>query len=261
MPRSVVRISWVFCIMPSRTPALILLLSLSTFCGCGSVRQWWHNGFKVGPNYHTPPIQVAADWVESNVEDLQTTEMQADWWRVFEDPLLDEIVQAAYQRNLSLRAAGLRVLQARRQRSIAAANLLPQVQTNFGRYTRNQISTTTANAFPGLARRFDDWQVGFDLSWEVDVWGRIRRAIESSDASLDAQMYSYDDILVTIIGDVVATYVQLRSFDQRIALANENAAIQLGSLEIAQARFNEGRVSELDVQQATSNLRHCCHLS
>lgn len=238
----------------SRSLALMFAVTVPILAGCGSLRQWWHNDLKVGPNYCRPVVPTAGDWIEAQDPAVTTSEAQADWWRTFEDPVLEQLVLAAYQRNLSLRAAGLRVLEARTQRNIAAANLLPQSQTLFGRYTRNQISTTTANVFPGVARTFDDWQTGFDLSWEIDVWGRIRRNIEASDAVLDAQIESYDNILVTLIGDVVATYIQLRSFDQRITLAEQNVGIQQGSLKIAEARFNAGRVSELDVQQAASNL-------
>ena len=113
---------------------------------------------------------------------------------------LDQLVQAAFQQNLSLRAAGLRVLQARNDREISGLNLLPQSQTFFGQYVRNQISRSAANVFPGVKHEFDDWKTGFDLSWEIDLWGRIRRAVEAADANIDVQIESYDDILVTLIG-------------------------------------------------------------
>ena len=232
----------------------ICLLVLSV-AGCTRFKEWKANGYKVGPNYCRPIVPVAEGWIDSpnpSVE-IRTCEVSPEWWRVFNDSTLNQLVEAAYQQNLSLRAAGLRVLQARTQRDISALNLLPQSQNFSGAYTRNQISRTSANAFPGLKRSFDDWRTGFDLSWEIDVWGRIRRAIEASDAVLDAQIESYDDILVTLIGDVAASYIELRSFDERLALAEQNAEIQKGSLDIAQARFEEGRVSELDVEQATSN--------
>ena len=229
------------------------LVFLATGCTT-SLKRWKANGFKVGPNYCRPCIPVADDWVDSTKPSFELQcDASPEWWRVFNDPALDQLVEAAYQQNLSLRAAGIRVLQARTQTEVAALNLLPQSQNFFGQYTRNQISTTTANAFPGLRRSFNDWKTGFDLSWEVDVWGRIRRSIEAADAGLDAQVESYDDILVTLIGDVAASYIELRAFDERLALAEANADIQEGSLNIAKARFEEGRVSELDVEQATSN--------
>jgi len=103
------------------------------------------------------------------------------------DPLLEQLILAGYQQNLPLRTAGLRVFEARMQRQITAGNFFPQSQSLFGQYARNQLSQTTAMAFPGTPRAFSDWQTGFDLSWEdlsweIDAWGRLRRAIESADA-------------------------------------------------------------------------------
>ena len=231
-----------------------VITSIFTFTGCNGLQRWKANAFKVGPNYRKPCPPVAADWVDADDESIIVqSEQDPNWWLVFGDPLLEQLVQAAYQQNLSLRTAGLRVLQARTQRDISELNLLPQSQTHFSQYARSQISRTTANAFPGLKRSFDDWMTGFDLSWEIDVWGRLRRAIEASDAALDAQVEAYDDILVTLIGDVAATYIEVRAFDERLVLAEKNAELQQGSLDIADKRNKEGRVSELDVTQATSN--------
>ncbi|GAB5402786.1 MAG: efflux transporter outer membrane subunit [Aureliella sp.] len=233
---------------------LIATLLMIASSGCTPLKRWKENGYKVGPNYKKPCVQTATDWVDSGHPAVVVQrERNPEWWRAFGDPTLEQLVQAAYQQNLSLRAAGVRVLQARTQLDISALNLLPQSQSHYSRYSRNQISRNTANAFPGLSRSFDDWQTGFDLSWELDVWGRIRRSIEASDANLDVQIELYDDILVTLIGDVAASYIELRAFDQRLALAEENAKIQAGSLDIAKKRNREGRVSELDVTQATSN--------
>jgi len=234
---------------------LLVALLLPILGGCGGIRQWHQNGFKLGPNYKRPVVPVANDWIESSDPSIVVHPcVQADWWRVFNDPTLEHLVQTSYQQNLSLRAASLRVLEARTQRRITAGDLFPQSQAAFGQYGRNQLSRTTATAFPGTPRVFDDWQTGLDLSWEIDTWGRLRRAIEAADASIDAEVENYDNILVTLIGDVAVTYIEVRSFDQRIRLAAENVEIQQGSLAITEARFKQGRISELDVQQATSNL-------
>ncbi|MEM8944975.1 MAG: efflux transporter outer membrane subunit [Planctomycetota bacterium] len=237
-----------------RTRLFLIVLLFGTV-GCGGLRQWRQNGFRVGPDHKRPIVPVAEDWIESEDPSIVYDPcVQAGWWRVFNDPLLEELILTAYQQNLSLRAAGLRVLEARAQRQIAAGNLFPQSQGFFGQYGRNQISNNAANVFPGISRVFDDWQTGFDMSWEIDIWGRLRRSIEAADASIDAEIEGYDDILVTLIGDVAASYIELRSFDERLRLARENVEIQQGSLDIAQARFDQGRVAALDVQQATSNL-------
>ncbi|MEM1067300.1 MAG: efflux transporter outer membrane subunit [Planctomycetota bacterium] len=240
MPKSII---WIFC-------GAILLGSM----GCQPLRQWKENGYKVGPNYRRPCVETSRDWINgSDPSVLRQAEEMSDWWRVFNDPVLEQLVQAAYQQNLTLRVAGLRVLQARLQREVSQRNLFPQSQEAFGQYARNQSSRNAALFFP--PRAFDDWDTGFDLSWEADVWGRFRRQIEADDASLNAQVENYDDILVTLIGDVAETYITLRSFDQRLQLAEQNVVIQQGSLELAETRLREGEASELDVQQAITNLK------
>lgn len=234
---------------------ILFLAMLPQLLGCAGLGEWRRNGFKLGPDHKRPVVPVADDWIESEDPSIVHDRCaQSAWWRVFNDPLMEQLILTAYQQNLSLRTAGLRVLEARKQREISAGNLFPQSQQFFGQYARNQISRTQANIFPGISRVFDDWQTGFDMSWEIDIWGRLRRSIEAADAVIDAEIENYDDILVTLVGDVAGTYIELRSFDERLRLAEENVTIQQGSLDIAQARFDQGRVAALDVQQATSNL-------
>ena len=233
----------------------LLLLALFTSSGCTSIRQWWHQGLKVGPNYCRPATPVADAWMDANDPRVSSSAEQAwDWWRVFNDPTLEHLVLTASRQNLPLQVAGLRVLEARAQRQIAAANLFPQTQNAFGDYTRQQFSRNAVFPPRAMAQSFDNWSTGFDLSWELDVWGRIRRAIESQDAELDASVENYDDVLVTLIGDVAATYIEIRAFDERLALAGENVEIQQKSFDVAESRFSAGRASELDVDQAQSNL-------
>ena len=238
--------------LPWKRAVAILLMFLS---GCGHLEEWRCNGFQVGPNYCPPSAPHAGDWIDGDNANVSIeTRQMIDWWTLFGDPTLNELVDAAYQQNLSLRAAGLRVLQAREQVCITQLNLLPQSQTFSSSYSRNQLSANAANVFPGVKLFFDDYRKNFDLSWELDVWGRIRRSIQAAEAGFEAEVFSYDDILVTLIGDVAATYIELRSFDERLRLAEQNANIQAGSLRIAEARQQEGRVSELDVEQAKTNL-------
>lgn len=235
-------------------PFIFALVLLSTG-GCASVEYWWNNGLKIGPNYSRPTAPVSETWIDSDDEHVTIqNEENTNWWQAFNDPALDQLVRTAYQRNLSLKIAGLRVLEARRQQSITAANLYPQSQNFSGSYLRNQLSKRTATSSAFLPRAFDEFKTGFDLSWEIDVWGRIRRAIEAADASLGASVENYDDVLVTLIGDVAATYIEVRTFDERLELAEANIEIQAGSLNIAEIREREGKVSLLDVQEAIANL-------
>jgi len=203
---------------------------------------------------------VADAWIEDANPNLNTAPAEdAQWWTVFNDPVLNDLVDTAYRQNLPLREAGMRVIESRAQRAIAAGNLFPQLQELFGSYTRQELSlngSPVTAALPAgvLNRSFDLWSTGFDAAWEIDIWGRFRRAIQAADADLDATIENYDAILVTLVGDVAATYVQLRTFERQLELARQNVKIQQGSLRIAEVRFRNGAVTDLDVQQAKSNV-------
>ena len=177
------------------------------------------------------------------------------WWAVFKDPVLDSLICYAYRQNLSLRVAGCRVLEARAQMAIDVGNLFPQTQTMTGDHTNNVLSRETANPLStGLKRWYGQWDYGFNLSWEIDFWGRLRRAIESDAATLDASVENYDDVLVTLLGDVATNYVTYRTTEQRIRYARENVALQRKTLQIVEGQLKAGIVGELDVDQARSTL-------
>jgi NodT family efflux transporter outer membrane factor (OMF) lipoprotein len=224
------------------------------------LREYIENGFKVGPNYGKPPAPVAKEWIDA---DDQRVRKQSDdlsqWWTVFKDPVLDSLICYAYRQNLSLRVAGMRVLEARAQLAIDTGSLLPQTQTSTGDFKWNGLSEKTANNFlnfglPGVKRWYGEWDLGFNLSWELDFWGRFRRAIEADSASLDASVENFDDVLVTLLGQVATAYTQMRITEQRIKYAQENVKLQSETLEIVEARFKRGTVTKLDVEQAISTL-------
>src|SRR5262245_61749291 len=223
--------------------------------GCTSLKDYIHNGLKVGPNYGRPPAPVAQNWIDAADPRVRTDyDDLSRWWTVFNDPVLNALVCDAYRQNLTLRQAGCRVLQARAQQAIAVGNFFPQTQDVTGDYTRNAISTATANRSFVMKRFFQQWDLGFNLAWELDFWGRFRRAIESANASLDASVENYDAMLVTLLGDVATNYVNLRTFEQRIAYTRANVQLQRETLKIAEARFKAGTTGELDVVQARSTL-------
>src|SRR5205807_9642842 len=116
------------------------------------------------------------------------------------------------------------------------------------------VSSEVANRSFIQKRFYGQWDYGFNLAWELDFWGRFRRAIESAGASLDASVENYDAVLVTLLGDVATNYVQLRTFEERIAYARANVELLRQTLRIAEARFKAGTTGELDVVQARSTL-------
>jgi NodT family efflux transporter outer membrane factor (OMF) lipoprotein len=175
-----------------------------------------------------------------------------EWWTTFEDPVLTGLVQDAYEQNLTLRAAGLRVIQARAARGIAVGEFFPQQQSIEGDYSTNRISKNDRNNPP-----FDDFETGgvsFDATWELDMWGKFRRNIRAADASLLATIADYDDVLVSLVAEVGLTYVAIRTSERRIELARANIAIQRRSLELTESRFRNGAVTQLDVTEAKSTL-------
>ncbi len=249
---------------PWRRPALAGLafaVLLNTGCIWTSPGQWIRNGFKVGPDYGRPPAPVAAEWIQANDPGVQNHHLD-DWWRVFRDPTLDELIVMAYEQNPTLRIAGTRVLEARAGQAIASANIFPQTQQATGSYARVNLNPNLPligpliSAAPANDRSFSfsNWLYGFNLSWEMDVWGRIRRNIESTNASLDASVEDYDAALVTLLADVASNYVQYRIAQQRIKIALDNVRIQEGVLALAEQRFRVGTTTRLDVEQAKTVL-------
>jgi NodT family efflux transporter outer membrane factor (OMF) lipoprotein len=232
----------------------------SSGCQTG-FKEYVHNGFKVGPNYCAPAAPVSELWIDYHDGRISSQKQPFwDWWRVFNDPYLETLVQRAHQQNLSLREAGFRIQEARARRAVAAGNLFPQSQTLFGSYRRQQISTESGivagggGGIPGVSRSFDVWQTGGQLAWELDFWGRFRRALEVADAQLDASVEDFDDVLVVLLGDVAASYVEVRTLEQRLRYARSNVRYQTGTVDLAKVKLEEGAASRLDVAQAVTNV-------
>lgn len=212
-------------------------------------------GCMVGPNFTRPSAPTAPGWKNEGQGGIRAEPAEVSrWWEVFGDPVLSRLIETAYAQNLTLRVAGLRVLEAQARRAIAIGSLFPQQQALTGSYTRTTLSANTATP-PFFGRDSNNWQAGFDAAWEIDVWGKFRRAIEASDADLLGAVASYDDVLVSLVAEVAATYIRIRALDERLTVASDNVRVQRDSLEIARVRFESGGTSELDVQQATTLLR------
>lgn len=221
--------------------------------GCTTLREWWQNGLKVGPNHQQPMAAVAPQWLQSDDPRVQSgTPVPCAWWTAFDDPKLDWLIDKAYRENLDLQQAAYRIVEARANRNMVAGQLFPQRQEFVGAFAHGQISdNVTQGAFPNL---FNLWFDGFAVTWEFDLWGKIRRAREAADATLDASVDSYNDVLVLLLADVATNYIQVRTFQQELQNARQNMVIQRKALELAESRHKSGRTSEVDVQQAISTL-------
>lgn len=208
------------------------LLTLLVLSGCT----------KLGPDFNGvehPPLPP--NWkAASDQNDTAVTQ----WWKTFEDPTLNTLVNEAYTQNLDIKSAGLRILQARAALGISQGLTYPQVQT---------LSAQAASTRSGLGN-VDTAGVNFDVGWEMDIWGKYARGIESSQAQLYASVASYDNIMVSVIAEVARNYINYRTAQERLIYARRNVVIQERVSEMTEIQFNSGNVSELDMQQARTQL-------
>jgi NodT family efflux transporter outer membrane factor (OMF) lipoprotein len=205
----------------------------------------------LGPDYEEPQVEWLQQW-QPTLYQLPSTHKAVDlrfWWQMFDDPALNQLIAAAKKENLALRIAGLRVLESRAALGIAGSALYPQVQEVV-----SAISYVNSREYGGAApandRSFARYNLGFNLAWELDFWGRFRRAIESADAEFFGSIANQRDTQVLVSAQVVDLYYAHRTLELRIRIARENAVIQKRSYEITEQIFASGEGSELDLQQA-----------
>jgi NodT family efflux transporter outer membrane factor (OMF) lipoprotein len=223
----------------TRSPALVLAFFVASAGGC-----------MVGPDYLRPDAEVNDSWVTDDARVRSDPLESIEWWTAFNDPVLDTLVEEAFAQNLTLHQAAVRVVQAMAERGIAIGELFPQTQEVSGAFDRTKLSENPG----GPVRYQNDWRASFDAAWELDMWGRFRRNVESADAALEASVASYEDVMVSLVAEVAATYVEIRTLQARIEVAIDNERIQEESLRLAESRHRNGQTSELDVTDAISAL-------
>jgi outer membrane protein, multidrug efflux system len=222
-------------------------------------------GCSVGPNFVPPVTDVPATW---NAQEVVTPEQPSktvvapvalvDWWRSFKDPTLNSLVNLAMSANPDVRQAEARIRQARASRGIAVAGFFPAINSqSFFQRSHGSSATVGAGgtpAFTSSAAFSDLFQVGFDASWELDVFGGTRRNLEATSADLQAAFEDRRDVLVTLAGDVGTNYLSLRGYQQQLAIARQNLEAQKKTAEITHKRFQAGFVSRLDVANADAQV-------
>ncbi len=227
--------------------------------GCipGPVKEYWDNGMKVGPEYSKPPAPVSVDWIDKDDKRIRTDpEEHRKWWKNFNDENLDQLICFATKQNLKLKEAGYRVMTSRSQLAIAMGEFMPQQQSMQSGMNQIGLSTAVANRQFIPQNYYPQYNFGFGLLWEMDFWGRYRRAIECSSDQLDSAIENYDEVMVTMLGDIGESYVLYRYFERLVELMKENEEYQKITLEIATARFKGGLTSDLDVEQGQSDLSY-----
>jgi len=270
---------------------------------------WLLSGCAVGPDYRAPEPEVPARWHQPAEDGLVAGDADvSEWWRLFQDDMLTDLIERAMKGNYDLRLATLRIREARATRSIAAGELLPSL-TGQGSYRRSQasgqgllaggvkppgkgaqfagtvargtassilsqslesavpgapgVTYSVANGLLGLIpskterlepEAMDLFTTGFDASWEIDVFGGIRRNVESADAYLAAAVEDCRGVQVSLLAEVAATYIDIRALQAQIEVTRENIELQKETVSLTRARFVAELASELDVRQAEANL-------
>jgi NodT family efflux transporter outer membrane factor (OMF) lipoprotein len=182
-----------------------------------------------------------------------TEPMPARWWELLDDPILNELVEQVRVSNPDLQSAYWSLVQARFARDYAVGDHYPWVDTSGG-YRRTRLSENSYSGGGFATDSFDAYSAGFDASWEPDIFGRISRAIESAQASYEAQIENYRDVRVTLSAEAARNYVELRTVQAQLQYTLQNLQTQQDTLNLAQARFESELAPRLDVEQARLNL-------
>jgi NodT family efflux transporter outer membrane factor (OMF) lipoprotein len=255
-------------------PRLRLLLLAPLLAGC-----------TLGPNFEAPKPAAPDSWFSArqtpapapaNASFPIATPIEAQWWKSFRDPILTGLVERVAGSNLDVRAAGARIAQSRAQLIVTGAGNLPQINGNTS-YSRELVSqegvlsllgspsTPPASQFNGTTGTnggiptnstgavippFNLYQYGFDASWEVDLWGKVRRSIEGAKASVLASQAARNDALLSAMAEVANDYMQLRGTQERLRIARENLASANNSVQLTTDRYNRGLSTELDLANA-----------
>ncbi len=208
----------------------------------------------VGPDYKTPGKQVSAAWYTTLknglVPDKYNTETLASWWTTFNDPELSNLINRALSGNLDIKTAKAKIREVRAKSNISKAKLFPSFDAT-GSTAQNLSNESTGNNETTVL-----YNTGFDASWEVDVFGGVRRSVEADEADLEASNEDLRDILVTLIAEVARNYISVRTYQNRIAAMQANYHTLKETLELAQWRFEAGLTDDLAVQQALYNLEN-----
>jgi len=225
---------------PRRLLFWLLSLGLTTLAACSPV----------GPNYQPPRPETPAHWSEatSAVQESQSAALR-QWWLLFNDPLLDSLINRAFAANLDLQIAETRIREARAQRQIATAAGLPAFDLDGG-YVNSGRSKNVSSG----GTRQELFEAHFDASWEIDVFGGVRRQTEAAEANLAAAVEDWRDVGVSLAAETARSYLELRASQQRLAIARANSRTQEQTLDLVRNKFQNGLGNELEVAQAETLL-------
>lgn len=224
-------------------PALPLLaLFTALLAGCAA-----------GPDYRTPEVSAPAAWHSAMKGGLKSVSPEAaqlaQWWNGLDDPHLSRLIEEAAANNLDLKLAQARLREARARRGVSAADRFPTLNAGAG---ANRSRSSEEMGFGGGVS--ETWSAQFDASWELDVFGGKRRALESAEASLEASREDLRDVQVSLLAEVALNYIEMRGYQARLTIAQSNLATQTETWQLTRWRHEAGLTTQLDEDQARLNL-------
>ena len=208
-------------------------------------------GCAVGPDYARPTVPSQTGWKEGGTA-TNTSVLPSQWWEIFHDPALSALETKAAASNQDLKRAVARVTEARALSRVSASALYPSIGANAA-YSRNRFSENQAG-FPRQDMETDDYSASFDLSYELDVWGRVRRSMEAARADAAAVATDLEVVLLTLSADVARQYFQLRSLDNERLVVEATVDLRQDALRLQETRFQAGLINEVDVSRARTEL-------
>lgn len=232
---------------------LVLLFSISLLFGC-----------TVGPNYQRPEYKVHEKWPTNKVEKktLSSSPINLSWWKSFHDPLLEQYINETAACNLDVKVAESRIRQARAIKKIDVANFYPMINSSASA-TSVQLSKSTLEGFSSNSSQttFIDrsqwiYSLGFDAQWELDIFGKTRRKVEASKASLEEAYETRRSILLSTMAEIARSYVELRGAQRLYAVAQRNVQLQKKTLSLVRQQYRAGVSSETDVSLAVAQLKN-----
>jgi multidrug efflux system outer membrane protein len=207
----------------------------------------------VGPDYQRPDVEVPSGW-RFGTTTAGSEIPEVAWWEQFEDPVLSSLVLSALANNKDVAIATANVDQAAAQYGIARSAQFPEVNANASA-TREKVSETTSLLVPASRAHFNDYGINLSASFELDVWGKLRRATESAKASLLASEEGKGTVMLTVVTSVATGYIQLRALDRQLEIAQSTSDSLGEAARLQKIRFDEGAIPESDYQQAASQYR------
>jgi len=223
--------------------------------GCSPLKDWVRKGFKVGPDYRPPPVPAETAWIDNGNPLLAATAVdEGQWWTILGDPVLNDLTSQVRANNWTLKELGARVLASRAQLDFTKGKLFPQQQSIDGAYSR-RVFNFNEGPLPaeflnllGYDKYFNTGLAALAVGWEMDFWGKYRRAIESQSAEFDASVAARDQGLVLLQAEVAGAYVDYKVARAQADLAGRIARFEAELVKLSKIKFDEGATSEVDTR-------------